>query len=125
METNENQQNAKEFWGMDELNYCMLMHLSQFAGYIIPFGGLVMPLVMWLTNNKQSETVDEHGKNIVNWIISMVIYAIISSILIVIFVGIGMLVILGILAIVFPIIGAVKANKGEIWKYPLAITFIK
>ena len=124
-ETQENTQKAKEFWGMDELNYSMLMHLSQFAGAIIPFGGLAMPLVMWLTNNKNSETVDAHGKNIMNWIISMVIYVIASFILTFVFIGIITMIAVGILAIVFPIIGAVKANRGEIWKYPLSIPFIK
>ncbi len=125
MKTTENRQNDKQFWGMDEKNYSMLMHLSQFGGFIVPLAGLIMPIVMWLTNNKESETIDAHGKNIINWMISSVIYAIISAVLIFIYVGIGLLIILVIIEIIFPIVGGIKANRGEVWKYPLAIRFFK
>jgi uncharacterized membrane protein len=73
----------------------------------------------------RSEILDEHGKNVVNWIISGIIYAIVSGLLIPICgVGIVPLIALGVVAIVFPIIGGVKANNGEVWKYPLTISFL-
>ena len=114
-----------EFWGMNEKSFITLMHLSQFAGFIIPFAGLALPIIMWVMNKDKSEKIDEHGKNILNWIISASIYAIVSSILILILVGIFLLIGIGILAIVFPILAVMKWNKDETWKYPLTITFIK
>ncbi len=126
-ENTENLQTENEFrpWNMRLNEYLMLMHLSQFAGYLIPFGGFVMPLVMWLTNRENSELVDTHGKNIMNWIISSVIYAVVGAILIAIIIGIPILIALGVCSIIFTIIGAVRANQGIVYAYPLSITFFR
>ena len=111
-------------WGMDTRQFCLLMHLSQFAGFFIPFAGLILPIVMWATNKDMSEEVDEHGKTILNWIISLVIYSVICFILAFFLIGIFLAIVLVILGIIFPIIGAVQAGNGQLWKYPLAIRFI-
>ncbi len=112
-------------WDMELSTYCMLMHLSQFAGIIIPFGGIALPIVMWATNKDKSPTVDQHGKNILNWMISFYIYASISAILILLLVGIFTLIALCFMTVIFAIIGAVKANNKEFYTYPLSISFFK
>jgi uncharacterized Tic20 family protein len=112
-------------WNMELSSYCMLMHLSQFAGIIVPFGGIALPIIMWATNKDKSSIIDQHGKNILNWMISFYIYVSISAILILLVVGIFALIALGVIAVIFAIIGAIKANNKEIFKYPLTITFIK
>ena len=112
-------------WDMELSSYCMLMHLSQFAGIIVPFGGIALPIIMWATNKDKSSIIDQHGKNILNWMISFYIYISISAILILLFVGIFALIALGVIAVIFAIIGAIKANNKEIFNYPLSITFIK
>ncbi len=117
--------NTAQYWGMDEKTFLILMHISQFAGIVLPFGGFVLPLVMWLTNREKNSFIDEHGKNIINWLISATIYAIAGAILTLLLVGIVILIAVGILCVVYPIIGATKASKNEIWNYPLAIKFIK
>ena len=112
-------------WNMDLSSYCMLMHLSQFAGIIIPFGGIALPIIMWATNKDKSSIIDQHGKNILNWMISFYIYVSISAILILLIVGIFALIALCLVAVIFAIIGAIKANNKEIFNYPLTIQFIK
>ena len=112
-------------WNMDLYSYCMLMHLSQFAGIIVPFGGIALPIIMWATNKDKSSIIDQHGKNILNWMISFYIYVSISAILILLIVGIFALIALGVIAVIFAIIGAIKANNKELFNYPLTITFIK
>ena len=112
-------------WDMELSSYCMLMHLSQFAGIIVPFGGIALPIIMWATNKDKSSIIDQHGKNILNWMISFYIYVSISAILILLIVGIFALIALGVIAVIFAIIGAIKANNNEIFNYPLTITFIK
>ena len=112
-------------WDMDLKSFTILMHLSVFAGMIIPMGGIVLPLVMWLTNKEKSDLIDAHGKNIMNWMISSFIYAIASVILMIVGVGFFMIIALVILSLVFTIMGAVKASNDEVFKYPLAIEFIK
>ena len=109
-------------WGMNQSTYLMLLHLSQFAGYIIPGLGFVLPIVMWQTN-KENREVDRHGKNIVNFMISMFIYIAISCVLCFILIGFAFLGILAVLQIIFIIIAAVKASNDEYWDYPLSIKF--
>lgn len=122
-ETNAN--NDFRPWGIEVNQFCMLMHLSQLVGYVVPLVGLVLPIVMWVTNKEQSEFVDQNGKNILNWIISSIIYVAICMLLMIVFIGFIALVAFGICALIFIILGAIKANEGEVYKYPLAFTFIK
>ncbi len=116
--------NEKQPWGMETNTFNMLMHLSQLAGFIVPFAGLVLPIVMWATNKDEHPLVDAHGKNILNWMISAFLYAIGCAILTFFFIGILGFIALGILSLVFIITGAVKASNGEVYSYPLSIKFI-
>ncbi len=114
---------TNEFWGMEEKTYCMFMHLSQLLGMVIPFAGLVVPIVMWATAKDYSKSVEAHGRIIFNWMVSMVIYVIITFILMFAFIGFLLMPVLLITSLVFIVIGAIKANSGETWAYPLSIPF--
>lgn len=122
--TNNNNQAFKP-WGMEKNQFCMLMHLSQLAVYIIPLAGIVLPIIMWATNKDKSETIDKHGKIILNWLISSTIYIFIGFILSFALIGIPILAAVGVCSLIFITIGAIKANDGIIYKYPLSLTFIK
>ena len=113
---------GKPLFGLDEKTYLTLMHISQLAGFLAPLIGFIIPLILWIANKDVNPKVDWHGKNIMNFIISFVIYA---AILCITIVGIPLAIVVGIIYIVFVIIAAVKANNGEDWKYPLTIEFIK
>ena len=106
-------------------NWAVLIHLSALLGFIIPFGNILAPLVIWLIKKEESPFIDDQGKEAVNFQISMTIYAIISAILIVIIVGFVLLIAVGILEIIFIIIAAVNASNGVKYRYPLSIRFIK
>jgi uncharacterized Tic20 family protein len=114
-----------EIMGMKPNTFCMLLHLSQLASFIIPLSGLVIPIVMWVIAKDKSAEADKHGKIVLNWIISVFIYAVVTGLLCVIVIGFFLLPVLAVVAIAFPIIGALKANNGDAWKYPLSITFFK
>jgi len=103
--------------------WAMLLHLSIFAGYVIPFGGLIVPILIWQLKKAELPKIDAHGKNAVNWIISHIIYIIVCIPLILLIIGIPLLVAVAVLSIVFPIVAAIKASNGEVWKYPLTIRF--
>ena len=64
----------------------VITHLSQLAGYLIGFGSLIIPLILWATNKNDVYQMDAQGKKIVNFQISMLIYAIISIPLIFLFI---------------------------------------
>jgi uncharacterized Tic20 family protein len=110
-------------WGMEVKQFCMFMHLSQLSGFIIPFGGLILPIVMWATNKDKNEEVNLHGLIIFNWMLSALIYGFVCFILVFIIIGVPMLFALGIAGIVFCILGGIKANDGIHWPYPLSIDF--
>ena len=103
----------------------VLTHLSQLITLAIGFGSLILPLVLWLTNRDRVYQMDSHGKTIINFQISLIIYMLICIPLILFF-GLGLLgfIFLGIIAIIFPIINAIKASNGEEPKYPLSLSFI-
>lgn len=112
------QETQERTWGM-------LAHLAALAGYIIPFGHIIGPLVIWLIKKDESAFVDDQGKESINFQISITVYAIVSAILIVVVIGILLLIGVVIFDVVMVIIAAVKANEGEKFRYPLCIRFIK
>jgi hypothetical protein len=104
--------------------WAVFLHLSQFLSYLIPLAGVVVPLAIWLVKKDQLPGLDTHGRNVMNWLISAFIYAAVGLILA--FIGIGFLILLplGICAIAFPIVGAINASDGKVWRYPLSIRFL-
>jgi hypothetical protein len=103
--------------------WAMLLHLSQLAGYVIvPLAGLIVPILIWQMKKADLPGIDEHGKIVTNWIISEILYCIVLAVT---FVGVFLVPVVILIGIIFPIIGGIKANNGEVWKYPLSIPFFK
>ncbi|HZJ19662.1 MAG TPA: DUF4870 domain-containing protein [Pricia sp.] len=103
----------------------VLTHLSQLLTYVTGFGGLIVPLVIWLTSKDKIAGMDEHGKSIVNFQLSMLLFVVISIPAILLFgLGILSLIFIGIMAFVLPIVNAVKASNGESPSYFMTIRFI-
>lgn len=101
-----------------------VLHLSLLLGYLIPGAGLVAPVIIWQAK-KESPMIDRHGRAVMNWLISHVIWLLVSALLCFVLVGISMLWAWGVIAIIFPCIGAVRAFEGKFWSYPLCIRFFK
>jgi uncharacterized Tic20 family protein len=102
----------------------VLTHLSQLITLAIGFGSLLLPLILWSVNKEKVYKMDEHGKNIVNFQISLIIYFLLCIPFTLIGIGFIGLFVLAIIAIVFPIVNAIKASNGENPKYPLSLSFI-
>lgn len=102
----------------------MILHLSIFAGYIIPFAGLIAPIVIWQVQKAKMPGLDVHGRIVVNWIITAFIYGAVCFLLTFVFIGVPLLFVLGLLCVIYPIIGGIKANNGEAWSYPLSIRLL-
>ena len=116
--TNPNKERETRTWAM-------FLHFSLLAGYVAPIAGLIAPIIIWQVQKDKLPGIDEHGKVVVNWLISLILYLILSALLLFIFIGIPMLIVLIVATIIFPIIGGIKANDGQLWKYPLSIPFFK
>lgn len=103
----------------------VITHLCQLLTPMTGFGGLIVPLVLWATQKDKVYGMDEHGKHIINFQLSIIIYAIICVPLIFLFgLGILLLIILGVISLIYPIINAIKTSNGETPKYPLSLNFI-
>lgn len=110
----------------EDRNLLVIAHLSQLLDLVTGIGGLIVPLVIWLTQKDKVYEMDTHGKAIINFQISMFIYSIICIPLILL-IGLGLLglIAIGLLILIFPIINAIKASNGELPYYPLSINFLK
>ena len=107
-------------------NLLVATHLCQLLTYISGFGGLVVPLILWLTQKDKVVGMDIQGKQIVNFQISLIVYCILSIPLIFVFgLGILTLIAISILSVVIPIVNAIKVNNQEPPVYFINITFIK
>ena len=103
----------------------VITHLSQLLCFITGFGSLIVPLTLWATQKEKVYQMDEQGKDIVNFQLSLIVYIIICIPLILLL-GLGIigLIVLGIISLVYPIINAIRASNGESPKYPLSLNFI-
>ncbi len=104
----------------------ILTHLSQLLDFVTGFGGIIAPLIIWLTQKDRVEDMDVHGKQILNFKISMLVYLLLSIPLLILF-GLGLLIMVavGIISLIFPIINAIKVSNNEKPQYPFTIEFIK
>ncbi len=105
-------------------NLGVLLHLSSFAGIIVPYAGFVVPIVIWLVY-KESDFVNQQGFIFFNGLISYTIYGIVSGLLCFILIGFPLLLVLFILAIWGPIRAALAARDGTFREYPLVIKFLR
>jgi len=108
-----------------ERNWAMLCHLSAFATFFFPFGGVIGPLICWLSRKDESEWVNMNGKNSLNFQLSILLYIVLAIPLCLILIGIPIIIILSTLKVICIIIASIKAPKGELFKYPLSIPFVQ
>ncbi len=146
-----------------ETNTAAFTHLSILSQYIIPFGNYIFPLIIWTSYKDKSEFADHHGKQALNFQLSLLLYTLILALIAIpiffavflqnlpmeavfndhdfeirnfniqanigmLSVGITAVVLFGLLkfAEFFLVIYAtIKASNGELYKYPMTISFIK
>jgi len=109
----------------DEKNLGMALHLSNLAGLVVPYGGLVVPLVIWLLNREKSRFIEKQGWLWLNACVSYVIYSLPIGFLCFIVIGIPLAVALLAVWVVGSIRAALAAQKGEFQDYPLVLKLFK
>lgn len=103
----------------------MLCHVLAFSGLIIPFGNILGPLILWLMKRSENPSVDAHGKESLNFQISMTIWTILCWATFIVLIGFVLGPAAVLTNIVLTIIASIKASNGELYRYPLTIRFIK
>jgi|GEM_PF-155797 len=117
--------NPAEMTQKDERQWAMLSHLGTFSACLIPFANIIVPLVIWQVKKDESSFTVEHSKESLNFQISLMIYYIATTLLILIIIGFILFIGLFIFNIIIVIIAGIKANEGEYYKYPMTIRFFK
>ncbi len=103
-----------------------LCHASALLGVFLHFPGhLIPPLVVWLLKRNDSPEIDAHGKEAVNFQISMLIYNIVAAVFCLILIGFLFLAVLWVLNAVLVIVAAIQASDGKFYRYPMTIRFIQ
>lgn len=111
--------------GKDINQQAMFIQLSAFAGYIIPFGSIISPLILWMIWRDKDPYIDEMGREAVNFQLTMLLYYIICTALFIVLIGVVLIFAAMIFHLTFIIIGSIQTSRGASYRYPMIIRFIK
>lgn len=114
----------------DERSYALFLHLVLLAHLVLSLIAIVIPIIMWQVKKDESPFLDDHGREAVNFQITLVIYSIIFTIAAVPIgfltcgVGFALAFVPYVLGIVGMIQAASAANRGEFYRYPMTMRFV-
>jgi uncharacterized Tic20 family protein len=103
----------------DEKNLALIMHVLSLAGF-----SLIAPLIVWLVKKDESTFINAQGRELLNFQLSFLIYAVICIPLCLVVIGIPLLILVALASLVLTIIGLVKATEGKIYRFPLTIKML-
>lgn len=122
MSENENMNTPQQNYGPvsdDDKNMALILYLLSLVS------GFIGPLIIWLLKKDESEFIDYHGKECLNLQITVTTLGAISLVLTVVLIGFLTGAVVGIYALVITIIAAMNAYKGEYYRIPLIVRFLK
>ncbi len=111
--------------GKDERLWATFCHLAAFAGYLIPLGNVLGPLILWLIKKEEYPLVKDQGREALNFQITVTLAALVTIPLMYICIGIPMLIAVGVVDVVFIILATLQANKGVAYRYPWCLRLIR
>lgn len=109
----------------DACQKAMFIQLSAFSGYIIPFGSIIVPVILWQVWREKDPYIDTMGREAVNFQLSMMLYYIICFVLFFVLIGMVLIFAAMIFHLTYIIIGSVQTSRGSNYRYPIIIRFIK
>jgi uncharacterized Tic20 family protein len=109
----------------DERTWGMLCHISALAGFVIPFGNIIGPLIIYSMKKDEYPFVADQGRESLNFQISVMVYLLMAFLLLLLVFGILFIIVIPVLSFILTVIASVRANDGEYYRYPFCIHFIK
>jgi hypothetical protein len=97
----------------EERTWGMVAVLSAFAGYIVPFAGIVAPIVIYFMKREESAFVAFHALQTIYFEIAVFVLILLCIPLAFLCIGVPLMIVIGLGAIVYVIVVALKAYKGE------------
>jgi uncharacterized protein len=110
--------------GSNERTWSVVVHLAALSALIIPLGHLLGPLVIWLIKRADMPMVDRHGKEALNFQITVTLASFVCGLLFVVGLGVILLFVLLAADAILVIMAAVKTSRGEAFRYPFTLRLI-
>lgn len=118
----------------DERTWALLCHLSLLGHLVLPLVTIIAPILIWASKKDQSRFLDDHGREVINFQITIMIYSIVLPILAAVIgavtCGVGLILLVPaaflpyVLGCIGMILGSIAANRGEYFRYPMTFRFI-
>jgi uncharacterized protein len=116
-----------------EQSWCLWCHLSALGGLVLPVvGNILGPLLIWQLKRGEFPAVDAHGREALNFQLSMLIYFLAALVMMFAssFFCLGWrlfpaLVAIPVLDLILTLIGGIKAGSGELYRYPLSLRLVR
>jgi len=102
----------------EEQGWGVAMHLG---GVFLSF---LVPLVLWLVFRERSRMLDDHGKEALNFQITLFIAYVIGTVTSIILIGFVILALAWLFSVIFSILAALAAYQRRPYRYPLTLRFI-
>ncbi len=108
----------------DDKNLGMLAHLLAFAGFVIPFGAILGPLVLYLVKRDTSPFIADHARESLNFQLTIFLLTLVCLPLCFLVIGFVLLPVLYIFEIVQVIKATIAASEGRSWDYPFCLRLV-
>lgn len=109
----------------DTRNWAMACHAAAFAGFIMPFGNVIGPLIVWLMKREEDPFIDASGKEALNFQITMMIGYLVAALLMIVLVGFILLPALALVNLILVILAMLRTSEGELYRYPFSLQLVK
>lgn len=104
-----------------ERDLLLIMYLLPFCGYLIPFGNVIGPMILWMMKKEESPMLDEAGREVLNFQITIFLMYFIAGILCFVLIGYLLLPVVFLIHVIYTIISIVEASKGRVYRFGMAI----
>jgi uncharacterized Tic20 family protein len=106
--------------------WAMFCHYAAFFWFLVPMiGNVIGPLIVWQLKKDLDPFVNEQGKEALNFQITFSLAMIVCGILAWVVIGFPLMLLVSISALVLTIIAGIKANAGEVYRYPICWRVVK
>ncbi len=109
----------------EERNWALAAHLAGLLGYLVVVGSIVGPLVVWLVKKEESEFIADQALEALNFQITVFLLTVVCIVLALCVVGALLLIPLAVADLVFTIVAAMAASRGERYRYPFSLRLVK
>ncbi|MGJ8637007.1 MAG: DUF4870 domain-containing protein [Phycisphaerales bacterium] len=114
----------------DERSTALFLHLSLLAHLVLSLIAILIPIILWQVKKDESPFLDDHGREAVNFQITLILYSFIFTIAAIPIgfltcgVGFALAFVPYVLGIVGMIQASQAANRGEFYRYPMTMRFV-